>query len=1323
MADLLSKLLLVPGEPLPDFTSSIPPDGFSRHEWSLRHELPLFFINFLRDQTEPLLSIAHTTGATPGKGNRPVKYEYSSPLKTVVESPGKPRIYKSENLKKPKKKVKLFTSKVTGKVNKSFSDIEEQLEIGKLNGDGNLEGIDALPTTPARQTQSLKPEGRRKLSESYFNVHSKPEQDPRKKFNNTFSGRSSDYDTPQNNSSKFVKKKVSPSPQTFSLADFMTPAEGRKGTKKVKGSRSPSKIKSSTPIDENVVPRATNLSFKLAELDLDSADSFPEIGDLGAKKRRMKPILLSAPRTGPGAVPDNPIFGQKVERPSFHESNTDSPFKVEEVELKSVDSRQMIKEFASKLTPFKSGAQIKTPVKTPVISRSNSITNQMLFASPLLVQQKETLDLLSEIYSYIFFNNLMPNIYVEIYFLMELLLLDIPSESDGNNEAKHGSFFSSLHNCVYFACNVLAKCVSLFTYFDRTTLRLMMENDRISQFNQTLVEQLGDLYNSRTIPSPVVGARGDRSLRSHQNVSFLTVSFQSETDNRSNFPSNASFHDFKKQRDKFYSLVRKWGEHNKGKEYSFEASLGGEVEKVMTMHQHPVNYYHFARLFMAQLVAMCRGENLGEGGDESQQLMAELRKTDPLKCKKLAARLVTPGRCGGPCPAPSFSGAAEFFRDFILVCKSPQFVQHLKDLLICEIRRLNSVQFEVGEGSRWGSGISKLEDSIGLDMSETGVSELLIEQYQETLITLRIIAKFLGFLESFPYLHPGEELSEELVASAVQVREGGTPGLDVAQCVQLAGEKGRLVLTLPWVIEFLSQLDQVAPSIPYYNSLYLKLAIMYQSRLSPLAPSCCPLTAYFLSLYLGWLFEGKTFPREVLILAQVSSAPQQIVDEEHLDQLEVVTLGLVMQCCPWVGEVKTVLQQWEGGKKGSQVSLDRIEGTYRKITPLAAPLDRKDKMDKEALLQSQLEENFFHNQPKSLRRTVEYLSERLASNIIKRIRQDIVPSERSSVVEILKQSIPSLPEQADSIQTRLVGKVPQLSNDSLNKIKTSTQLLLSTTLRPDCRAALDILLASDTNPAAKNTCIAITVRTVQEKVWQWVGLHVTLAYFTREYQGEAERVSRQALKDPAVLTASLFSGKHEPEGIPPSELLITMKNHLKALLVDIVPLTLSPDCILSVIFKTKTCLSTRADLTPLAIRGFETLTLDWLLALLVMQPCNVTEKIIEEIVSLWTVLTPPQIVNILCARNLSLFTRSKDPEKSWELIQCLLVSLVQSGLLPIIALEDSCLALLQLSQLENVPNMDRLSRCLTEVAKVLDRDDMDWVNLVVQEIQDDFDSE
>jgi len=403
--------------------------------------------------------------------------------------------------------------------------------------------------------------------------------------------------------------------------------------------------------------------------------------------------------------------------------------------------------------------------------------------------------------------------------------------------------------------------------------------------------------------------------------------------------------------------------------------------------------------------------------------------------------------------------------------------------------------------------------------------------------------------------------------------------------------------------------------------------------------------------------------------------------------------------------------------------LDRVEGAYRKITPLAAPLDRKDKLNKEALLQTHLEESFFHNQPKSLRRTVEYLSERLASNIIKKIRQDLVPAERNAVVENLKHSIPPCPGIADPIHTVLIAKVPDLASSSLQKIKASSLSLLTNTLRPDCQAALDLLLASDTSQSAKETCTAISVRTVEEKVWQWVGQHVTMTYFTREYQGEAERVARLALKEPAVVTSCLFAGNHDPKGIPPSELLISMKNQLKAMLVDISPLPLTPTCILTVITQTKTCLTTRADLTPLAIRGFETLTLDWLLGLLVLQPENVIDKVVEEIVSLWTILTPPQLVNVLCARNLFLFTRSPNPDLTWARLQFLLVTFVQSGLLPPIALEDSCLTLLQLSQLYTIPNMVRLGSCLTELARTLKREDMEWIQLVVQEIQEELDSE
>ena len=498
----------------------------------------------------------------------------------------------------------------------------------------------------------------------------------------------------------------------------------------------------------------------------------------------------------------------------------------------------------------------------------------------------------------------------------------------------------------------------------------------------------------------------------------------------------------------------------------------------MAMHQHPVNYYHFAKLWLAQLVAMCRGETGGSGVDTGQDdshiLMAELRKTDPVKCKKLAARLITPGRCGGPCPLPSFSGAAEFFKDFLVTCNSPKFISHLRDLLVSELCRLNSLQLDSGDSG----GVSRLEDSLGWENEAGAYNEMLVDQFQETLITLRILGKFLGFLESFPY-HSSDDLTTDQVTCSTGVRCQVCPALDIGQCVVTAADTGRLVITLPWVVEFLSQLDQAGHQLPYYNKLYLNLASIYQTKLSPHLTLCnsvnnvtscvTSVTAHFLSLYLGWLFEKKTFPREVLIMSQVTRVTRDQVTSEHvtadrLDMMELVTPGLVRQCCPWVCEIRTVLQQWEGGKRGSQLSLDRSEGTYRKITPLAAPLDKKTKINKESVIQTQLEENFFHNQPKSLRRTVEYVSERLASNIIKKIRQNNVPQEKQIFTDALKQLAS---QSLENLQVAVSNTVTKHAKQSYDNVRQFTESQVTQSLEQDCGAVLVLLLAFDCSDAVR----------------------------------------------------------------------------------------------------------------------------------------------------------------------------------------------------------------------------------------------------------------
>ena len=289
MSELLVRLLQTPGEftsRLPDLKSSSPPPGITKQQWELRHELPLHLINFLRDEAEPLFSLAQRTGATPGKTNRPAKYDYNSPLKLVLDSPGKTRALLSENNKKPKKKVRLFPAKITGRANKSFSDVEEQLDLktetGHRIGNSNsgLEGIRQLPLSPRKY--SKKNGFKKSQSTSLFSVPENSDHSTKK-----FGEKRIEIGSPSTDNVKLFNKKQSLSPQTLSLADFMAPMQRRGGGKNNKTPRSPSKVKSSTPIEDHVVPRiANNLSVKMIQLDLSSADSFPEIGEPAAQKKK-----------------------------------------------------------------------------------------------------------------------------------------------------------------------------------------------------------------------------------------------------------------------------------------------------------------------------------------------------------------------------------------------------------------------------------------------------------------------------------------------------------------------------------------------------------------------------------------------------------------------------------------------------------------------------------------------------------------------------------------------------------------------------------------------------------------------------------------------------------------------------------------------------------------------------------------------------------------------------------------------------------------------------------------------------------------------------
>ncbi|CAJ0951917.1 unnamed protein product, partial [Ranitomeya imitator] len=216
-------------------------------------------------------------------------------------------------------------------------------------------------------------------------------------------------------------------------------------------------------------------------------------------------------------------------------------------------------------------------------------------------------------------------------------------------------------------------------------------------------------------------------------------------------------------------------------------------------------------------IQMCKGPTGGMGGvgsgDHPDQDVLNMLGSDNLnRLKRLQERFVTPQSVGGPCPPPSFPGYQEFFRDFILSAGSFHFNQHLMDILCQEIQELDAISIVGHEITDVESDMEEQDDKV---------------RFASILLTLRLLAKFLGFVTFLPY-RTTESLSRELQESAVSLRNQTLPILDVLQLLRRSIQDHRTVLTVPWTAEYLSLVDCVAPYLDYYKKVFCLLLYIYR---------------------------------------------------------------------------------------------------------------------------------------------------------------------------------------------------------------------------------------------------------------------------------------------------------------------------------------------------------------------------------------------------------------------------------------------------------------------------------------------------------------
>ena len=54
------------------------------------------------------------------------------------------------------------------------------------------------------------------------------------------------------------------------------------------------------------------------------------------------------------------------------------------------------------------------------------------------------------------------------------------------------------------------------------------------------------------------------------------------------------------------------------------------------------------------------------------------------------------------------------------------------------------------------------------------------------------------------------------------------PHVDICECLRRAYRSERLTLTVPWVVEFLSMMDVIAPGIEYFQTVLLLLLLIHK---------------------------------------------------------------------------------------------------------------------------------------------------------------------------------------------------------------------------------------------------------------------------------------------------------------------------------------------------------------------------------------------------------------------------------------------------------------------------------------------------------------
>lgn len=819
-------------------------------------------------------------------------------------------------------------------------------------------------------------------------------------------------------------------------------------------------------------------------------------------KKRLQPISIS--KKAETTNNTSSIFAGES---SF--SNDNNILKISNSELEDkeqcaiLQARKSLRLNASEITKEMIDVSLtSTSVITDTIATSTPSKEVKIEDPPLdLKKLKNNLILkrLAEIYAILIDLNLTTNILNELSFLLNLL-----NASNTNNamteickDMNHLQLqdlatneglecLEDLTHAVYFALQCLSLQKQALSSLDTKSLSVVLSSERFSYLAEEVKTFLLEIYQRKQnllTEKPF----HDTSI-CFDSKPCNNVYFQEDQDSRQNFTSHQEFANFRAQRDLFCKCLKIWESNHLNPMWKFSTEITPKIKDIFQHSENCINMAHFAKLFVSQLLLSASNT----ASPEEMGLDVDLQKFT-----KLTQRLIAPSQFSVDYQFPRLQA---FFRDFIIDARSSAFAEQLKMELYAELISLNDSSFE-------HININKVDN----DSEDQNVSLMPVSCNQHVIVrpeilnSMLILAKFLGFTTSLPFnLNGSQTVPVQVEKKQIRLRTLMQPTFDICIIVQDGIEQGKLLITIPWMVQYLAMLDNVTLQLDTYaKALKVLFALYWYMGLDDSKP-LHNTSLFIVRLCLGWLFESKQFVAEQYynFRALINGNSQELTNElsfvktklsrntgehERDNNLDLNPLleSILPVACPFLAEFRVSIMP----AKYAQTKNASRTGRYRHITTRITELPTTPQIkegeasqsasnNKPKQIQNNLIQAFLHSQNSSTRHIINFCTERCYKSVVKDGQLKILLPGKTNADNLVNK-ITSSTYRFVYNEIKTIYK--QAHSEAVAKWKESIPQMINTRIR----SALDSLLPEETSLILKKTYCMIIKKDTEHKIAQW----------------------------------------------------------------------------------------------------------------------------------------------------------------------------------------------------------------------------------------------